>query len=162
LAVVARWHGQTFGDYPYSVAEHSVFVEELFSRLNPQSEPKWRLAALLHDAPEYVIGDMISPVKAAVGPGYGELDDRLTAAIHLKFGLPAKTPTVIKKQIKRADMLSAWLEAVQLAGFSEAEADKLFGAPVLSDLPKRTLRPDAPMVVKGKFLERFNDLMEQC
>lgn len=162
LAFVARWNGQTHGDYPYSVAEHSVFVEELFTRLNPRSEPKWRLAALLHDAPEYVIGDMISPVKAAVGPGYGELDDRLTAAIHIKFGLPAKIPAVIKKQIKRADMISAWLEAVQLAGFSRDEADKLFGKPILQDIPDKTLRPDAPMIVKGKFLERFNDLMEQC
>ena len=160
LAFVARWNGQTHGDYPYSVAEHSVFVEELYGRLNPQSEPKWRLAALLHDAPEYVIGDMISPVKAAVGPGYGELDDRLTGAIHLKFGLPTKIPAVIKKQIKRADSLSAWLEAVQLAGFSQAEADKLFGKPVLSDLPRRTLRPRPPMEVKGRFLERFTDLIE--
>jgi 5'-deoxynucleotidase YfbR-like HD superfamily hydrolase len=160
LAFVARWNGQTHGDYPYSVAEHSVFVEELYGRLNPQSEPKWRLAALLHDAPEYVIGDMISPVKAAVGPGYGELDDRLTAAIHLKFGLPTKIPTVIKKQIKRADTLSAWLEAVQLAGFSQTEADKLFGKPVLSDLPNRKLRPRPPMEVKGRFLERFTDLIE--
>jgi 5'-deoxynucleotidase YfbR-like HD superfamily hydrolase len=162
LAFVARWNGQTHGDYPYSVAEHSVFVEELFTRLNPRSEPKWRLAALLHDAPEYVIGDMISPVKAAIGPSYGELDDRLTAAIHIKFGLPAKIPAVIKKQIKRADMISAWLEAVQLAGFSRTEADKLFGKPILQDIPDKNLRPDAPMIVKGKFLERFNDLMEQC
>jgi 5'-deoxynucleotidase YfbR-like HD superfamily hydrolase len=158
LAFVARWNGQTQGDYPYSVAEHSVFVEELFTRLNPRIDRKWRLAALLHDAPEYVIGDMISPVKAAVGPGYGELDARLTAAIHTRFGLPAEIPAVIKKQIKRADTLSAWLEAVQLAGFSEREADKLFGKPVLKDLPNRILRPHAPLVVKGKFLELFSDL----
>jgi 5'-deoxynucleotidase YfbR-like HD superfamily hydrolase len=161
LSFVARWNGQTQGEYPYSVAEHSVFVEQLFSRLNPKVDAKWRLAALLHDAPEYVIGDMISPVKNAVGPGYTELDDRLTAAIHLKFGLPAKTPDVIKKQIKRADILSAWLEAVQIAGFSATEANKLFGDPILSDLPQITLRPHAPMQVKGQFLEVFNDLMEK-
>ncbi len=160
LAFVARWNGQTIGDYPYSVAEHSVFVEELFTRLNPRIDRKWRLAALLHDAPEYVIGDMISPVKSAVGPDYGVLDDRLTAAIHLRFGLPTKTPDLIKKQIKRADKLSAWLEAVQIAGFSTDEADKLFGKPVLSDLPKRTLRPHAPKEVKGRFLELFSDLTD--
>lgn len=160
LSFVARWNGQTIGDYPYSVAEHSVFVEELFTRLNPRIDHKWRLAALLHDAPEYVIGDMISPVKAAVGPDYGVLDDRLTAAIHLRFGLPAKIPNVIKKQIKRADILSAWLEAVQIAGFSTEEADKLFGKPVLSDLPKRTLRPHAPKEVRGRFLELFSDLTD--
>jgi 5'-nucleotidase len=158
LSFVARWNGQTVGDYPYSVAEHSVFVEELFTRLNPRIDLKWRLAALLHDAPEYVIGDMISPVKAAVGPDYGVLDDRLTAAINLRFGLPAKIPDLIKKQIKRADTLSAWLEAVQIAGFSTDEADRLFGKPVLSDLPKRTLRPHAPKEVRGRFLELFSDL----
>lgn len=161
LSFVARWNGQTHGEYPYSVAEHSVFVEQLFFQLNPRIDAKWRLAALLHDAPEYVIGDMISPVKSAVGPGYREMDDRLTAAIHLKFGLPAKIPDVIKKQIKRADMLSAWLEAVQIAGFSANEANRLFGDPILSDLPQTTLRPHAPMQVKGQFLEVFNDLMEK-
>lgn len=160
LSFVARWNGQTIGDYPYSVAEHSVFVEELFTRLNSRVDRKWRLAALLHDAPEYVIGDMISPVKAAIGLEYGVLDDRLAAAINLRFGLPAKIPGMIKKQIKRADMLSAWLEAVQIAGFSTEEADKLFGKPVLSDLPKRTLRPHAPKEVRGRFLELFSDLTD--
>jgi len=158
LAFVARWNGQTVGTYPYSVAEHSVFVEELFTRFNPRSSRKWRLAALLHDAPEYVIGDMISPVKSAVGPGYKAMDERLTAAIHLRFGLPAEIPAAIKKQIKRADKLSAWLEAVQIAGFSEDEATRLFGKPALVDIPKRHLRPHPPMEVKGQFLEVFNDL----
>ena len=92
LAFVARWNGQTNGDYAYSVAEHSILVTDIHARLAPDAPVKWRLAALLHDAPEYVIGDMISPVKAAVGPGYGAVDDRLTAAIHLRFGLPATLP----------------------------------------------------------------------
>jgi len=160
LSFVARWNGQTHGKYPYSVAEHSVFVEQLFFNLNPHINPKWRLAALLHDAPEYVIGDMISPVKSAVGPGYAEMDERLTASIHLRFGLPAKIPDVIKKQIKLADTSSAWLEAVQIAGFNEKEANTLFGKPTLSDLPAIILRPHEPMQVKGQFLEVFNDLME--
>ena len=103
LAFVARWNGQTRGDWPYSVAEHSLLVEEIFGRMNPGEGPRWRLAALLHDAPEYVIGDMISPVKAAVGPGYGEMDARLTAAVHLRFGLPAVLPVPVKKAIKAAD-----------------------------------------------------------
>ncbi|NBT33044.1 MAG: HD family hydrolase, partial [Rhodobacteraceae bacterium] len=103
LAFVARWNGQTKGDFAYSVAEHSVLVESIFRALFPKEPVKWQLAALLHDAPEYVIGDMISPVKAAVGAGYGDLDDRLTAAIHIRFGLPAKLPVEIKKKIKTAD-----------------------------------------------------------
>tara|TARA_B100000768_G_C11252873_1_gene364941 strand:- start:875 stop:1396 length:522 start_codon:yes stop_codon:yes gene_type:complete len=127
LAFVARWNGQTTGNFAYSVAEHSLLVEQIFLRLVPKATPAQRLTALMHDAPEYVIGDMISPVKASVGPGYEELDKRLTAAIHIRFGLPAITPVALKKQIKKADKVSAWLEATQLAGFSKAEADKLFG-----------------------------------
>lgn len=161
LAFVARWNGQTKGDYPYSVAEHSVLVEELFNRDNPRIDPKWRLAALLHDAPEYVIGDMISPVKAAVGPGYKDMDVRLTSAIHIRFGLPAEIPQPIKKKIKKADRQSAWLEAVEIAGFTKSEADKLFGKPGKLDGPGRSLKPRAPMEVKGEFLERFNDLMNK-
>ncbi len=127
LAFVARWNGQTRGDFAYSVAEHSLLVEEIFAARQPDAPVRWQLAALLHDAPEYVIGDMISPVKSAVGPGYAALDARLTAAIHRRFGLPAELPPTIKRQIKRADKISAWLEAVTIAGFSEAEANKLFG-----------------------------------
>ena len=159
LAFVARWNGQTRGDFAYSVAEHSLLVEDLFGRIAPSAPTKWRLAALLHDAPEYVIGDMISPVKAAVGPGYGALDDRLAAAIHLRFGLPATIPATIKKQIKRADRISAWMEAVRLAGFSEAEADKVFGRPaaeVVEDL-HLNLRP--PRETRDAFTARVNALL---
>jgi 5'-deoxynucleotidase YfbR-like HD superfamily hydrolase len=160
LAFVARWNGQTMGEFAYSVAEHSVLVERLYSAANPKAPVKWQLAALLHDAPEYVIGDMISPVKNAVGPGYAELDDRLTAAIHLRFGLPAAIPVAVKKQIKKADKLSAWLEATQIAGFSIEESNKFFGAPRDSvPLPKK-LVPRPPMEVKAEFLTRFNALSE--
>ena len=160
LAFVARWNGQTQGDYAYSVAEHSLLVETLFARLNPKAPPKWQLAALLHDAPEYVIGDMISPVKAAVGPGYGALDDRLTAAIHLRFGLPATIPVAVKKQIKKADKISAWMEATQIAGFSEAEASKFFGKPdasIIADL-RIVLRP--PVETRNAFTARHHALLE--
>ena len=129
LAFVARWNGQTRGDWPYSVAEHSLLVEQIFARREPAAQARWRLAALLHDAPEYVIGDMISPVKEAVGPSYGELDARLTAAIHIRFGLPAALPAGVKRAIKRADRISAWLEATRIAGFTEAEATRFFGRP---------------------------------
>ncbi len=161
LAFVARWNGQTIGDYAYSVAEHSLLVEQIYSLIQPKAPIKWRLAALLHDAPEYVIGDMISPVKAAVGPGYGMLDDRLTAAIHIKFGLPATIPVAVKKQIKTADKISAWLEATQIAGFTVSEADKLFGKPA-SDVIKGLrihLRP--PLAVRLDFTARHNELLAQ-
>lgn len=161
LAFVARWNGQTRGDYAYSVAEHSLLVEEIFGRLYPKAPIKWHLAALLHDAPEYVIGDMISPVKAAVGAEYGELDQRLTAAIHIRFGLPATCPATIKRQIKRADRISAWLEATQIAGFDAAEATKFFGrpAPEIIDGLHIHLRP--PVEVRTDFTARHKALMAQ-
>jgi len=161
LAFVARWNGQTKGDFAYSVAEHSMLVETLFARLNPKIQAKWRLAALLHDAPEYVIGDMISPVKAAVGPSYGDLDDRLTAAIHIRFGLPAVTPVQIKRQIKIADRISAWMEAIEIAGFSEAEADKLFGKPDKSLLKGLGIQLRAPVEVRADFTARHHALIAQ-
>ncbi|KMW57591.1 putative hydrolase of HD superfamily [Candidatus Rhodobacter oscarellae] len=161
LAFVARWNGQTEGDFAYSVAEHSLLVEEIFARQHPDVPARWRLAALLHDAPEYVIGDMISPVKAAVGPGYGALDERLTAAIHIRFGLPAQIPKWVKAKIKRADKVSAWLEAVQLAGFSEAEANKFFGKPRPEDVAGLTLILRAPVEVRAAFTARHEALLGQ-
>lgn len=161
LAFVARWNGQTRGDFAYSVAEHSLLVEDIFARMNPKAPTKWRLAALLHDAPEYVIGDMISPVKAAVGPGYGELDQRLTAAIHIRFGLPAALPKTVKAQIKRADKVSAWMEAVQIAGFSEAEASKFFGRPNAEITGSLDIHLRPPVDVRQDFVARHHQLLEQ-
>ncbi|MGZ9809170.1 HD domain-containing protein [Pseudoroseicyclus sp. H15] len=159
LSFVARWNGQTRGDWPYSVAEHSLLVEEIFGRLYPAEPVRWRLAALLHDAPEYVIGDMISPVKSAIGPDYGALDERLTAAVHLRFGLPAMLPKEVKRKIKRADKVSAWLEAVSIAGFTEEEATRFFGR-----LPKAAgdglgiiLRP--PLEARADYIARHAALL---
>lgn len=159
LAFVARWNGQTRGDWPYSVAEHSLLVEHIFDRLNPEEEPVWRLAALLHDAPEYVIGDMISPVKAALGREYGEMDDRLTTAIHRRFGLPTEIPAPVKRRIKSADRISARLEAVQIAGFSIGEAEKLFPISFEHILEDLEIRIRSPMEVRGEFLKKFTRLL---
>lgn len=160
LAFVARWNGQTRGDYAYSVAEHSLLVEQIFTKMNPSTPVKWQLAALLHDAPEYVIGDMISPVKAAVGPGYETLDDRLMAAIHIRFGLPAQVPTAIKKQIKKADKVSAWLEAIQIAGFTIDEANKFFGKQDAVIAETFEIRLRAPVSVRQDFTQRHAQLMD--
>lgn len=156
LAFVARWNGQTKGDWPYSVAEHSLLTEAVFARLMPAVAPRWRLAALLHDAPEYVIGDMISPFKAALGLDYKEFEARLEAAVRIRFGLPTETPVRVAQAIKRADRVCAWLEAVQLAGFTEAEADKFFGRPRLDGLP--ALAPLPPAEARAAFLARFRAL----
>lgn len=161
LAFVARWNGQTRGDWAYSVAEHSLLVEEIHRRAQPDCDPRWHLAALLHDAPEYVIGDMISPVKAALGQEYGEMDARLTAAIHLRFGLPAQLPKTVKAAIKSADRVSAWLEAVQIAGFSQAEADRLFPVPAEELLEGLEIRLRPPIETRNAYLARFEILISE-
>ena len=162
LAFVARWNGQTRGDHPYSVAEHSLLVEVIFARLCPQASPADRLTALLHDAPEYVIGDMISPVKAAIGPEYGELDKRLAAAIHIRFGLPAVTPARLKRQIKKADTVSAWMEATQIAGFSEAEASRFFGRPAAELMAGLDIHLRPPVEVRAAYTTRHAELLRLC
>ena len=158
LARVARWNGQTLGEHGFSVAQHSLVVEEIVAHLQPTLDPRWRLAALLHDAPEYVIGDMISPFKAALGLNYRSFEDRLESAIHIRFGLPARTPAMVKTLIKQADRASAFFEATQLAGFEPGEALKLFGRP-----PKHyTLHIDPLPAAEAqeRYLHRFHLLAE--
>ena len=161
LSFVARWNGQTNGDFPYSVAEHSLLVERIFSELNPNSNSEARLTALLHDAPEYVLGDLISPVKAAVGYGYENLDDKLTAAIHRRFGLPAKVSPQLKKKIKKADKVSAWLEAMEIAGFSKHEADKFFGKFDHYYLSKFSIQIRPPAIVRKDYIDKCSNLLDQ-
>ena len=120
-----------------------------------------QLAALLHDAPEYVIGDMISPVKAAVGPGYKDLDIRLTSAIHIRFGLPATIPASVKRQIKKADNISAWMEATSIAGFTESEANKFFGKPDQALIGDLTIVLRAPVETRRDFTQRYEELSRQ-
>lgn len=157
LARVARWNGQTRGSHAFSVAQHSVIVESLCRTLEPDLSAKSCLSALLHDAPEYVIGDMISPFKAVLGNAYQNVEERLTFAIHARFGLPAKTPVKLKKLIKRADHISAWFEATQLAGFTADEANQFFGPP-----PKGLaldLTPLAPGQAQAEFVDRTEALL---
>ena len=129
LARVARWNGQTKGAHAFSVAQHCLLVEQIASELRPRATRDFRLAALLHDAAEYVVGDLISPFKAAVGLDYKSLENRLSSAIHLRFGLPPQSSPVDVKLIKRADHYAAYFEATQLAGFGITEARRFFGTP---------------------------------
>lgn len=154
LARVARWNGQTKGDHPYTVAEHSLLVERLVVVLKPKATRAERLTALLHDAPEYVIGDMISPFKAALGYDYKAFEHRLAHAIHMRFSL-AEPDAVLEKLIKRADRASAFFEAVQLAGFEEAEAARIFGRPRFRGAAEIRLSPRPIHVVQEAFLRRF-------
>jgi len=161
IARVARWNGQTIGDHPYSVAEHSMLVELILRRLKPKAGPAERLAALLHDAPEYVIGDMISPFKAAIGLDYKDFENRLQAAVHIRFGLPPDMTPALTKLIKRADRLSAWFEATQLAGFSESDAAKYFPRPRFEGAEAIKLKPQSTNAVKRAFLTKFRQLYLQ-
>ena len=158
LARVARWNGQTLGEHPYSVAEHSLLVERIVGILRPKASARDRLAALLHDAPEYVIGDMISPFKAALGLDYKAFEGRLEAAVHVRFGLPAILPETLKRLIKRADRACAWFEATQLAGFSEDEAKRHFPRPRFVGAADIHLSPAPTAHVQAAFLDRFRQL----
>ena len=158
LARVARWNGQTIGEHAFSVAQHSVVVEEIVAHIQPDIAAKWRLAALLHDASENVIGDMISPFKAALGMDYKLFEERLETAIHVRFGLPAKTPADIKKLIKQADRACAFFEATQLAGFNHAESLDFFGAPPAGYSLK--IEPQSPAEAQAHYVRRFEVLSE--
>jgi 5'-deoxynucleotidase YfbR-like HD superfamily hydrolase len=159
LARVARWNGQTRGPEIFSVAQHSLLVEALFAASAPGSPSKARLAALLHDAPEYVIGDMISPFKAAIGGDYKRIEQRLQRAIHIRFGLPAERTADLARQIKAVDRASAYIEATALAGFTIAEARRLFGEPELPIAEFAAfLEPIRPQEAEERFLSRFTEL----
>ena len=162
LARVARWNGQTVGAHAFSVAQHALIVEEIAAALSPGLEPVWRLAALLHDAPEYVIGDLNSPFKAAIGLDYKAFEHRLLAAIHSRFRLPYPLPEAVAAGIKRADRVAAFHEATRLAGFSQDEGQRYFGpveslpGPLAAALSALEAAPATLM--QQRFLERFAEL----
>ncbi len=164
LARVARWNGQTVGDHAFSVAEHCLLVETIAGALVPKLDRSFRLAALMHDAPEYVIGDLISPFKAALSLDYKAFEAKLLAAIHIRFGLPAELPEEVTKLIKRADKIAAYYEATALAGFSVKEARSFFGQPRgLKPVLTAKLSRLAPLPAadsETKFIKRFNELVQ--
>ncbi|MFG1422443.1 HD domain-containing protein [Roseixanthobacter liquoris] len=160
LARVARWNGQTRGANIFSVAQHSLLTEKLARRAVGDIDVRWRRAVLLHDAPEYVIGDMISPFKAMIGGDYKAVEARLLAAISLRFGLPVDWPQALTRIVKTADRASAFLEATHLAGFAPQEARAFFGRPIRLDVEaeKDYLTPWPAETAKERFLARFAEL----
>ncbi|MBB3411520.1 hypothetical protein FHT87_005473 [Rhizobium sp. BK316] len=157
LARVARWNGQTSGDHAFSVAQHCLVVESIFRHFN-EATPGDCLMALLHDAPEYVIGDMISPFKAVVGGGYKTVEKRLEAAVHLRFGLPPHPSRDLKDKIKKADTIAAYFEATVLAGFTPAEAQKFFGQPRGITRDMLLIDPLPALEAQRLFCERFAEI----
>ncbi|GEO82251.1 HD domain-containing protein [Pararhodospirillum oryzae] len=152
-----RWNGQTLGDHGWSVAQHSLLVADIVATFRPRPEPRVLLAALLHDASEYVTHDLITPLKAAVGDVFRELEDCLMCAVHVRFGLPARSSPEVHALIKRADRIAAATEAVQLAGFSPAEVRTVLE---IRELPLKgvTLVPLPVAEVRRRFLETFHHL----
>ena len=161
LARVARWNGQTSGEHIFSVAQHVLLVEALARAKVPRLDARGRLATLLHDAPEYVVGDMISPFKAVIGDSYKAVEHRLLAAIHLRFGLPAKLPDTLQASIKAADRAAAYLEATRLAGFADTEARKFFGQPpkFSLSLERDYLTPWPAGTAERQYRERIEKLL---
>jgi hypothetical protein len=165
LSRVARWNGPTLGQHAFSVAQHSLLVDEIAGTRDPGWAPRWRLATLLHDAPEYVIGDLISPFKTAIGLDYKQFELRLLAAIHARFGLPGALPDEVQAEIKTCDRIAAFYEATRLAGFGIEEAVTFFGKP--QGLPPESaealerLRPMPTDEAQRTFLARFDWLNEQ-
>ncbi len=159
LARVPRWNGQTIGAHIFSVAQHTLLVDTLARQQGPIDD-RLRLAIMLHDAPEYVVGDMITPFKAVIGDSYKAVELRLLSAIHVRFGLPPKLPAAQEKLIKQADRAAAYLEATRLAGFSEAEAKRFFGNPpkLSAALERDYLTPWPAETAETRFLERFTKL----
>ncbi|KRB31966.1 MULTISPECIES: HD family hydrolase [Mesorhizobium] len=158
LARVARWNGQTSGEHAFSVAQHSLLVEALFNELAPQASADDQLAALLHDAPEYVIGDMISPFKSVMGGSYKDCELRLQRAIHLRFSLPPEPAAALRREIKRADQIAAYFEATLLAGFSTAEATEFFGRPRGFSAERFDFTPRSVTSAQNAFLKRFSGI----
>jgi hypothetical protein len=165
LARVARWNGQTTGAHAFSVAQHALVVEDITVARNADWPARWRLAALLHDAPEYVVGDLISPFKTAIGLDYKAFELRLLAAIHSRFGIASKLPSDVQTEIKAADRIAAYFEATRLAGFGEDEATIYFGRPkgltAGTAEALKALKPWPAAEAQSAFLQRFRDLIER-
>ena len=162
LARVARWNGQTVGPHAYSVAQHTLLVDDVAVAAMPGISARERLAVMLHDAPEYVIGDLISPFKVLLGGEYRAVEARLLAAIHRRFGLPAALPEKLTARIKAADRVAAYHEAVRIAGFADAEALRYFGRPSAVDPSKFDLTPWPASVAERRFLKRFRAIEAAC
>jgi hypothetical protein len=163
LARVPRWNGQTLGAHIFSVAQHTLLVETLARGKAPGLDRTGRLAILLHDAPEYVIGDIISPFKAVLGDSYKATEQRLLTAIHLRFGLPVRLPAELNRLIKASDRAAAYLEATRLAGFGEREAKRFFGPPPAAApaIERDYLTPWPAEVAQHRYLERFAALQAE-
>ncbi|MCB2109023.1 MAG: hydrolase [Rhodobacteraceae bacterium] len=157
LARNARWNGQTRGPHAWSIAQHSDLVVEIVRQLKPRAGAKLLMAAKLHDASEYVTHDLITPLKAAVGDVFKEVETGLMRAIHIRFGLSPVLSSEHRSLIKKADRIAAATEAVQLAGFTESECRSYLKFRE-KPLKRVKLVPVPVAEAERKFLEGFRQL----
>jgi 5'-deoxynucleotidase YfbR-like HD superfamily hydrolase len=152
-----RWNGQTTGEVGFTVAQHSVTVEAIFTAMVwPKAPVEARLAALVHDLAEWVLSDLSTPVKAVIkAAGYGELEQRVDRAIRLRIGLPAVLPEAWIDPLKRADRIAGVTEAVRLAGWSEADARRDVGKGYRGKLWEGPLDPLPEAAARAQWLARF-------
>lgn len=163
LSRLPRWNGQTKGSLAFSVAQHSLLVRFLFAELDPKAEKCWQLAALLHDGPEYALGDLIAPFKKVVGETYHQVEQSLQQAIHRRFSLPKVLPSSVAARVEKADRWSASLEAQVLTSFPKetiAQLSPLSSRP-FPGAAHALLEPWPSHVAQGRFLQEFARLYEE-
>lgn len=142
LARICRFNGQLDPKVEhYSVAQHSVLV----SHLVPE---EFALEALLHDAAEAYVGDMIRPLKLQDGI-YRAAEARIDLAIRLKYGLPAS----LSPEVKLADNIMAVTERRDLLS-DQIGVD--WGA--MPDPSPKTIRPLRAFEARDLFFERAMEL----
>jgi hypothetical protein len=166
LARIPRFNGHTLGDWPWNVAQHSLLVEQL---MPAQTDAAGRLVALLHDAHEAYIGDLITPVKQAMDAlpvrsrdpflpalAFFALTTKLDEVIWTAFGL---SPSVnLLNRVKTADLLALVVEKEQLMAPARRDWDLLPKPPD----PMPTLRPAHPPTRAAEiFLDRFHVLQAE-
>jgi hypothetical protein len=145
LSLICRYGGHTTRFY--SVAEHCVLMSHAVA-------PEHALWALLHDATEAYVGDMVRPLKYHM-PAYQEAEERVLRAIEVRFGLrhPDEIPTGIPAAVKEADNRILLDERAALLG----PAPERWAAEHLQPLGVR-IRGHVPAMAKIMYADRLREL----
>ncbi len=144
LAMLCRYNGATLRFY--SVAEHSVWVSRLVS-------PKNAMWGLLHDAAEYVVGDMTRPLKKQPQlRGFATFESRVQRVVCERFGLPYDMPDEVKAvdgkitDDERRDLMA------------NMEVDPGIWGNVYDGFGINLCDPMGPQDAERAFLDRFHEL----
>lgn len=149
LSNYPRYGGHT--RHFYCVAQHVCLVHD---HMHPGPHPHFkmlRLQALLHDATEAYLGDVVKPLKELL-LDYKKLERRLERIILTRFGLPTK----LEPEVKEADMIALATE----------KRDLLYDGPIWEATKgivpwPEIVTPWQPAVAKEQFLRRYYSLVPQ-